>query len=232
MRIILHDGFAIALAWPETDCKQAGSWYDFPLYYLGINRRGYYKVGHAAVVLVDNETKSCRYFDFGRYHAPYKHGRVRSGETDHDLRIKTKAVISSDGSGILNLKEILAELYNNGSTHGSGIIYGTTARINFLEALVFAKLMQGREYIPYGPFIANGTNCSRFVNRVIRAGKPIPLQKFRLQFPLMLSPTPMWNLRAIGGYVYSYGSVLSSCKSKVSIAEDLFLKKQEIKVNI
>ena len=55
-----HDGFAIALAWPETLCKQAGAWYDYLLYYAGINRKGYYKVGHAAVVLVDDETQSCR----------------------------------------------------------------------------------------------------------------------------------------------------------------------------
>ena len=70
-------GFAIALAWPETYCKQAGSWYEFITAALGINRNNYYKAGHAALVLVDGINKTCHYFDFGRYHSPFQHGRVK-----------------------------------------------------------------------------------------------------------------------------------------------------------
>ena len=200
-----YSGFAIALAWPETLCKQAGSWYDFLLYYAGINKRGYYKVGHAAVVLVDDETQSIRYFDFGRYHAPPGHGRVRSAETDHDLSIEIKAIISESSTEITNLNEILSELHTNPSTHGSGAIYGVATRINFNEALSFAKKLQEMEFISYGPFVPNGTNCSRFVSSVIQAGKPAQMQRTKLQFPLTISPTPLWNLRAIGGKMYSIG---------------------------
>lgn len=71
-------GFAIAIAWPETFCKQAGSWYD-PLFALiGISHNHYYRVGHAAVVLVNGYNGSLYYYDFGRYHSPLGHGRVRS----------------------------------------------------------------------------------------------------------------------------------------------------------
>jgi len=37
-------GFAIALAFPDTYCKQAGAWYDNLLNWLGIANNNYYKV--------------------------------------------------------------------------------------------------------------------------------------------------------------------------------------------
>jgi len=227
LRSTKYNGFAIALAWPETLCKRAGAWYDFPMHYLGVSSKGYYKVGHAAVVLVDDETRHCRYFDFGRYHAPHGHGRVRSAETDHDLIINTKAVIAANGKKIANLDEILAELYRNPSTHGSGIIYGTATRIRIDKALDLSRQFQQKEFIPYGPFIPNGTNCSRFVSSVVQAGLPaarlfdmkasLPalLQRMELKIPLTISPTPMWILRAIGGEISSYSKV---CKT----AEEIF----------
>ncbi len=201
----MHNGFAIALAWPETVCKQAGAWYDPMLYYLGINRKGYYRVGHAALLLVDDETCSCHYFDFGRYHAPPGYGRVRSLDTDHDLVVNTQANISADRTEILNLKEILSELYTNPSTHGTGTIFGAATRIYFRKTLSYIQHLQEREFISYGPFIPKGTNCSRFVNTALKAGKPALSERIKLQLPPMLTPTPMWNLKAISGKVFSFG---------------------------
>jgi len=199
-----HSGFAIALAWPETKCKQAGAWYDMPLYYLGINRKGYYRVGHAAIVLIDYETRICRYFDFGRYHAPHGHGRVRSFETDPDLKINTSATINNDKSCVSNLDKILIELAGNNSTHGDGPIHGAITRINYESALTRVKELQEKESIPYGPFIPHGTNCSRFVNSVLQAGRLSVLQKILLYFPLTISPTPFWNLKALAGKIYVF----------------------------
>ena len=45
--------------------------------------------------------------------APHGSGRVRDANTDHDLRITTKAILSKDGTEIINLDEILSELFNN-----------------------------------------------------------------------------------------------------------------------
>jgi hypothetical protein len=87
-----YSGFAIAIAWPQTLCKQPGSWYDPLTGWLGISRNNYYRAGHAALVLVEGDTGKCHYFDFGRYHAPYQHGRVRSGETDPGLAIRVRAL--------------------------------------------------------------------------------------------------------------------------------------------
>lgn len=191
----MHNGFAISIAWPQTLCKKAGAWYDKPLAVLNINKNGYYKVGHAAVVLIESKSGRCHYFDFGRYHSPYKHGRVRSVYTDYDLEIKTKAILSA--KRIINYNEILLELFANESCHGTGALHASYCPINFDAALHFAKTMQNISPIKYGPFTFNGTNCSRFVNSVLLAGKPSVLHSFLLKFPISFSPTPIGNVKAL-----------------------------------
>jgi len=195
----MHNGIAITLAWPETLCKQAGAWYDKPLKWLGINKSNYYKVGHAAIVLINKENGDCHYFDFGRYHSPYQHGRVRSAYTDHDLEIKTKAVISANGK-LENYNEILSELFNNESCHGSGELHASYCHINFGKAQKKAQEMQSVSPIPYGPFLPKGTNCSRFVNTVVLKGKPKWYYRFVLANPKTLSPTPLGNVKALSNY--------------------------------
>lgn len=191
-------GIAIALAWPETLCKQPGSWYDKPLLLLGINKNHYYKVGHAAVVLVSYADNSCHYFDFGRYHAPFQHGRVRSAVTDHDLRIFTKANISN--GKLLNFTDILFELFQNESCHGNGSLHASYCEVNFENSMNTANKLQAMSPIRYGPFLPKGTNCSRFVNSVILSGKPKLVHRILLFSPKTLSPTPMSNVSSLNHY--------------------------------
>ncbi len=191
----MHNGFAIALAWPETLCKMAGAWYDTPLKWLGINQDNYYRVGHSAVVLIENKTGDCHYFDFGRYHAPYQHGRVRNSYTDHELEIKTNATILENK--LINYEEILWELFKNESCHGTGRLEASYCQINFDSALQQAKKMQRASPIKYGPFTLGGTNCSRFVNTIILAGKPKISHQLLLAFPISISPTPLGNTNAL-----------------------------------
>lgn len=192
-----HTGFAIALAWPQTYCKQPGAWYDPITLLFGINQNNYYKVGHAALVLIDSNNLKAHYFDFGRYHAPYQHGRVRSAETDHDLEIKTIPIFTEYAERLENFWDILYELQNNPACHGEGELYASYCSINFETAYAKAKQMEEKSPIPYGPFRINGSNCSRFVNTVIKAGKP----KFRhwlgLNFKVPLTPTPISNVNAL-----------------------------------
>lgn len=192
-----YTGFAIALAWPQTFCKQPGSWYDPLALRLGLNKNHYYRVGHAAVVLIDAEKGTCHYFDFGRYHAPFQHGRVRSAETDHELSMKTIPVLSRDKSHIVNFPEILSEPQQNNACHGEGPIFASYAAINFQAAFAKATSMQHSSPIPYGPFLISGSNCSRFVNAVIRAGKPHLKFGFRLKYRMWFTPTPMNNVNAL-----------------------------------
>jgi hypothetical protein len=207
----MHNGIAIALAWPETLCKQAGAWYDRPLKWLGINKNRYYKVGHAAIVLIDNDSGNCHYFDFGRYHAPHQHGRVRSAHTDHDLEMNTKAIVNNHNT-ILNYKEILLELFNNESCHGSGALHAGYCSINFDKAYKKAMDMQANSPIAYGPFLPFGTNCSRFVNTVLLSGEPSFIYKLVLTYPKTLSPTPIGNVKAL-----NLNCIISTNKELVEI---------------
>lgn len=196
----MHNGIAIAIAWPETLCKQAGAWYDLPLKWIGLNKRNYYKVGHAAVVLIESNTGECHYFDFGRYHSPYQHGRVRSVFTDHDLDIDIKAEIRN--GKIINYYEILFSLFKNDSCHGMGALHASYCEINFEDSFTKASDLQKSSPIKYGPFEPSGTNCSRFVNTVLLAGSPKWINKFLLYFPKTLSPTPIGNVKALGSSSY------------------------------
>jgi len=193
-----YNGFAIALAWPQTYCKQPGSWYDPLACRLGISKNHYYRVGHAAVVLIDIKSGKCHYFDFGRYHTPVQHGRVRSAETDHELTIHSIPAFSDSKNTIVNFKEILSEIQHNKSCHGEGTLYASYCKVNFENALGKSNRMQEESPIPYGPFLRTGSNCSRFVNTVIRAGNPKLKYRFRLKYMVPLSPTPMNNVNALG----------------------------------
>lgn len=197
-KIKSNNGYAIALAWPETYCKQAGAWYDKLLSIIGVSKNFHYKVGHAAVILVDGINGNCHYFDFGRYHAPFGYGRVRNKETDHDLRIHSKAIINPSGT-IKNLNELLSEVYHNPSCHGNGPVHAASTKIRFDLAYNTALEMQKSNPWKYGPFIWMGTNCSRFVRTIIVSGKPTLKQIFRLRFPLTLSPTPLGIVKILGG---------------------------------
>lgn len=192
-----YTGFSIALAWPQTYCKQPGSWYEFITSWFGISKNNYYKAGHAALILVNSDDHKTHYFDFGRYHAPFQYGRVRSADTDHDLEIKTKAIISDDGKIIENFEEILNEIQLNPACHGDGELHASYSLINFDSAFHEAIQMQKAGPIPYGPFQYKGSNCSRFVNRIILAGKPKWNHIFRLKFMVPLTPTPLNNVNSL-----------------------------------
>ena len=196
-KVSRHSGFAIAIAWPETLCKQPGSWYDSLAGKLGVSRNHYYRAGHAALVLVDSDTGRCHYFDFGRYHAPYQHGRVRSGETDPGLAIRVRARISAEGMRIENFREIMTGLQHNSEYHGDGTLYASYCKVNFDKAYEKAIEMQAYSPIAYGPFVYGGSNCSRFVNTCILAGNPDLQHRVRLRLLVPLTPTPMNNVNSL-----------------------------------
>lgn len=198
---LMEKGIAIVLAWPETKCKQAGAWYDPLMETIGVSQAGYYKVGHAAIVLVNSKTGVCHYFDFGRYHSPKGYGRVRDAQTDHDLKINQRAEFN-DEDELQNLDEILTELQNNPSCHGDGFLRAGIQDIDFKSSYSEAKKIQSKTHISYGPFVLNGTNCSRFVKSVVTRGMSMSPAKIKLLLPVMLSPTPLWNVKAAGEIEY------------------------------
>ena len=192
----MHNGFAIAIAWPETKCKEPNSWYDPIMKYLGFNQNGFYKVGHAAILLINSNDGLCNYFDFGRYHAPFMQGRVRDVVSDHDLKIRTKAIIKDNK--IINFEAILSEVSQNQACHGDGYIRASYCGINYDKAFFQAKNMQNNSPIDFGPFVLWGTNCSRFVRTILLAGEPKIHHQLKLVLPYSISPTPVGNINSLG----------------------------------
>jgi hypothetical protein len=186
----------IALAWPATWCKQAGAWYDGFLRHTGINHRGYYRVGHAAVLVLKHDEPVAHYFDMGRYHAPAGTARVRSALTDHDLQIKTSIQWSAAGQ-VENLHTVLDELATKAACHGSGPLHWAAVNGDADRALILARAMQERPFHAYGPFVPWGSNCSRFVRSVLLAARPPFAVRLLLRLPPTLSPSPLTNIHAL-----------------------------------
>jgi len=189
-----RNGFAIALAWPETFCKQSAAWYDSMMHLLKITTNNHYRVGHSAVVLV-NEDGDCHYFDFGRYHAPFGFGRVRSEFTDSELKLQSKALIK--GQTILNFSAILEELSQKKECHGDGKLWSSYTPINFEKAKEKAEILQEKSPIEYGPFVRRGTNCSRFTRKVILSGNPKLKVFFKLFFQYTVTASPAINVTSL-----------------------------------
>lgn len=188
-------GIAIAIAWPDFWGKQPGSWYDGPMRWLGSSKNFHYQVGHASVVLVNITNGLCQYFDCGRYHAPYQHGRIRDAATDDDLTIKTMATLV-DGE-ITNMEEILTEVQHNESCFGMGALHASVCQIDFDKSHAEAKRMQSRGVVPFGPFVVQGTNCCRFVRSVLLAGARPGSARLKLRFLWFLKPTPLWIVQLL-----------------------------------
>jgi len=125
---------------------------------------------------------------------------VRDQETDPDLRLLTRAKISGSGK-LENFNSLLNEICNNISSHGTGPTHGSYVSVDFNSAFKSAKKLQNKEVLKYGPFLWNGTNCSRFVRTVIISGQPNLISKLKIAVPFMVTPTPLHNVTALGSKV-------------------------------
>jgi len=207
----MHKGTIIAISWPETLVVKEGKWYDAPMIFMGFIKDNYYKVGHAAMLLIDNETGNVEYFDFGRYHTPLKMGRVRSVKTDPDLVFTTRAQFD-ESDNILNLESILLEIDSMPTSHGDGKTLASVLKdVDYDKAFNKINTMQSEGAIDYGPFALKGTNCSRFVAQVSRHSTTNLMVKLLLKVPYTITPSPLSNIRVIkntfGHYVVQDGVV-------------------------
>ena len=183
-----RDGLAIAIAWPKYRGKQMCAWYDPIMRWIGLNRNYYYQVGHASLVLVD-EAGNCFYFDCGRFHTPFRKGRIRDAGTDTELTINTKAHFFK--GELTNLVDILKEIQLNKGTKCTGPLEAASCPINFKAALKIVKEIQNKEIFPFGPFAVEGTNCCRFVYDGILAGGPENKYNRRLRWLFPIIPMPI-----------------------------------------
>lgn len=196
-------GTIIPLAWPDTPVIKEGKWYDGIMKSLGFLKNGFYKAGHAALVIANHETKEFHYFDFGRYQTPNKHGRVRDSFTDPDLILTTKPIVNQNQ--LVNIEELLQELASLEATHGEGRLIASSIFVNDAErAIKKAKEMQNREAIVYGPFNIGGTNCSRFVAQTAKASNLGWVKNILIRIPYTVTHTTITNVKIINEQRYYY----------------------------
>lgn len=223
-------GTIVALAWPDTKVVKEGKWYDVPMAWMGFIKEGYYKAGHAAMLLIDHDTAEVHYFDYGRYHTPYQYGRVRDKETDPDIAVKQQAII--DNGEVMNIEALLHERYANKACHGDGRLTASVLKdVCFVKAYQKAKAMQHREAIPYGPFAYKGSTCSRLVVQVAYEATTDRLTRFLIRFPYTISATPRSNNKVLNDEAYYYEVVngeIVKRKNKLYPLKHLFKKKTSI----
>jgi len=195
-----NSDFIVILAWPEGMVNSAGSWYDRILLSIlrnlprkKLSKNGQYRVGHSALILVNSETNKLHYMDFGRYQNPEGFGRVRDAETDPDIGISLLADIKH--GNIININDILIEIANKEATHGVGTLYASVLKeMNFNNGYHYAKKMQEKGALAYGPFVRKGSNCSRFVSKIIRKSGISLVKRLRLKIQANITPSPKRNI--------------------------------------
>lgn len=224
---VVADAIIIVLAWPDVFVMGIGGFYEPILEKLGINNDGKYKAGHAALVLINKKTGLCEFFDFGRYITPEGKGRVRGANTDPEVFMPTKAIISNNQ--IQNLEEILIWLDANESvTHGKGrMIASVCSEINYTTTKTFIEKEQSKGSWRYSPFHPIATNCSRFVADACSAGAVTSWIKLKNTIRLTLTPSPLgnvYNSRADQGMLHVYKGKITKYPARLStVLKDVIL---------
>lgn len=198
---------AMVIAWPEIPTRGDERWMAF-LKRIGIVKNLHFKVGHAAIVLINTQRRHLHYYDFGRYVTPRGYGRARSAQSDPRLALDTRAVLDDNGQ-ISNLQSILEEMHRKrGATHGAGIMYFSIADgISFARASAFAEELVQNGPIKYGAIAGDCNSCSRYVAQVVLAGfRPGHPLRRPLRYPESFKASPMSNVvnAATQGRVYTF----------------------------
>ncbi len=189
---------AIILAWPDTTARGDHTWCTV-LKRFGILKNQNFKVGHAAVMLINGVDGSIHYFDFGRYVTPRGFGRARSVDTDPCLKINTHADLDPTNNQvpISNLDDILFELESMKQySHGNGVLYASVCLdFEFQKGYACALDFVHRGSIIYSAFMPGNSNCSRFVESVLIAGlRPDSVQRKRLIVHETIVSSPISNV--------------------------------------
>lgn len=188
-------GKIIVLAYPDTFVTVSDEWICKFLPLVGLGTRKYIKAGHAALILIENQTCEARYFDFGRYITPKGYGRVRGANTDVELEIPFKAQLGADES-LENVEDFLLWLdANPHKTHGEGRLLASVCEVvNFEIAEDHIMNLQRRGSVLYGAFSKTESNCSRFVTDTILAATREKGIRKALNFNKLFTPSTVGNV--------------------------------------
>ncbi|HAC15308.1 MAG TPA: hypothetical protein DCE78_05110 [Bacteroidetes bacterium] len=217
----VYQDYAIVLAWPDTTARGDHKWCDV-LKKSGLLKNKNFKVGHAAIVLIEKNGK-LHYFDFGRYVTPRGSGRARSKDSDPKLRLSTIAEfakidasisdkklttkVSEKRNHLLNLDEIINEIESKKvATHGKGPLYFSIVdNIDFELGYSKAVDFVNTGSMIYSAFMPGNSNCSRFVESVLISGLPTSsTQRKKMFIHETIVSSPISNVvnASCDGYVY------------------------------
>lgn len=190
-----YNDIAIPIAWPDQTARGDELWMAI-LKKLGIVKNLNFKVGHAAIVLIERKTGNLRYFDFGRYIVPRGFGRARSSEFDPRLELISKARFSEDHQ-LMNFEEILVELSKKESaTHGAGrLLCSIAENVSFQKGVEYAESLVDKGPILYGAIAPNNNSCSRYVAQIlVNAMEKSDRRCNKIFFPECLKASPTSNV--------------------------------------
>lgn len=193
--MLTYNDIAIPLSWPDQTARGDEGWMAF-FKRIGIVKNLNFKVGHAAILLVQRSTGLIKYYDFGRYIVPRGFGRARSQSFDPRLVIRTQAEFSDTGE-ISNIREILKELKDKESaTHGGGrLLYSLCPSVSFTKGNVFAEKIVADGPILYGAIAPNNNSCSRYVAQVLTEAMESGDPRIRkILYPESLKASPTSNV--------------------------------------
>ena len=135
--------------------------------------------GHAGIVIIDGESGSTKYFDFGRYdktslgNRPDDTGTVRSSQFYSSLRISDWDFNLTNDE---NVTKILTDLRKSPLLKKYGTIMGTLVEgLDFKAMNKYATEMEKKGYHPFGGYGSStktnkATYCAKFARGVIKAG--------------------------------------------------------------
>lgn len=186
---------AIPISWPDKTAFGDEKWMSI-LKQMGIVKNLHFKVGHAAILLIERTSGRILYFDFGRYLSPRGYGRARSALFDPRLEMVTKAQITQQ-NGIQNVLGILEELYEKEeATHGGGrTFFSICEKVSFSRCVAYAEKLVAEGPILYGALAKDNNSCSRFVAQVLTEGMDIDDRRRRkILYPECLKASPTSNV--------------------------------------
>lgn len=203
----LFNDIAIPISWPDKTALGDEKWMRF-LKRIGIVKNLHFKVGHAAILLIEKNSGRVRYFDFGRYLCPRGYGRARSALFDPRLELVTRAHITPTGD-IQNMKEILEELCaKENATHGGGrTVFSLCKQVSYSKCTAYAEKLVAAGPILYGALAKNNNSCSRFVAQILTEGMEADDRRRRkILYPECLKASPTSNVvnATINGEIFCY----------------------------
>ncbi|MGY5351905.1 DUF6695 family protein [Wenyingzhuangia sp. IMCC45533] len=188
------DGVIVVLSYPDTVVRPAYTEFSSKIWpFFGVGGKDAVQAGHAALLLINKQSRSVDYYDFGRYITSFGYGRVRSKDTDVELQIPLKAVFEE--GKLQNIDELLLWLdAHPEKTHGEGrLVASVNYSINYHKALKYIDSLIQQKEIPYGAFVKRGSNCARFVTDTVINSCQEKSVRTKLKASNLFTPSPIGN---------------------------------------